>query len=135
MKMQPIGVSVSRNIRCSFVCKAWREPWIFPASFLCFSWSPNVHDLQDQYNKFTSNVEHYLFGALPLPILVFSMLNGFPHFRPYLGPHMNRSGSRLNFCQSHPGCISPFGGFSFCGINLVNLVHESDKGLFKSTFQ
>ena len=47
------------------------------------------------------------------PFLFFSILSGFPNFRPYFRPCMIWSRSRLNFCQSPPGPYIPLGRFLF----------------------
>ena len=42
-------------------------------------------------------------GFFLCPFLFFSILSGFTNFRPYFRPHICRSGSCLNVCQSHTG--------------------------------
>ena len=62
-----------------------------------------------------------------------SLLSGFSNFGPHFRPHILRSSSCLNFCQSPPNHQYPFGGFSFNNVNFVNPVQESDKLPFAST--
>ena len=75
------------------------------------------------------------FGLLVCPFLFFlSLLNGFPNFGPYFRPHIIWSGGRLNFCQSLPDHVFPFGSFAFNYVDFVNPFQETDKLLFESTF-
>ena len=74
-------------------------------------------------------------SALFCPFLFVSILSGFTSVRPYFWPYMIWSGSRLIFCQSHPGPHISFGRFSFNRENFVKFFHESDRFLFESTFQ
>ena len=48
---------------------------------------------------------------------LFSILSGFANCGPYFRPHILRSGSCLNFCQSPTGHVHPLGGFSFNKVN------------------
>ena len=57
--------------------------------------------------------EHCRVSASRFSCLFFSILSGFTHFRPYFWTYMIWSGSRLNFCQSHPGQNISFGSFFF----------------------
>ena len=69
-------------------------------------------------------------------VLLFSLLSGLSNFAPNFRPHILRSGSCLNFCQSPlPNHSYLLGGFSFNKVNFVNPFQESDKLRFVSTFQ
>ena len=53
------------------------------------------------------------FGFFNFPFLFFSFLRGISNFGPYLRPHMIKSCSRLNFCQSPPGSQKSLGVWVF----------------------
>ena len=67
--------------------------------------------------------------------LFFSSLSAFSNSYPRVRPHVIWTWCRLDFCQSPPRPLFLFGGVSFNHVNLTNPFHESDKLLFKSTFQ
>ena len=120
-----------------FLVQGIAVPWVSPAFFfLHFSWSPDTHDLPDQWNRFLSIVEHYSIWVFNCPFLFFSILSGFSKFWTIL-----RATHDLVMWSSEMLSISPWttffpvGGFSFNNVNFVKPLNESDKLLFKSTFQ
>ena len=116
-------------------CTAWPHPLELPTFSSVFEGFFVFITFQvDKINASQpSNIME--FWLLVCPFLLFSLLIGFSNVRPYLRPHILRSGSCLNFCYSHLGRINRFGGFSINSVNFVNPSQESDKLRFASTFQ
>ena len=90
------------DVRLSFARHGWDHrsfqlsPRIFENFFvLCVIWIDKVNSSQS-----SSIVEFWL---LVCPFLFFSILSGFPNFRPYFWPYMIWSGSRLNLFPSRRG--------------------------------